>query len=166
MQRNLKQNFLTSFFLYPIRSQDNGELIDCRIDELLDLIEQGYPLDQALDQMKITHVSSREKFINPSKCQLDCRNQKLIEGYIQDPRGLLPDKESNFIGAKLVNNQPQPLMFNQRAEIKMEPIYNEERPTIVGIPVIKQDPNAESENRYIGDGQYCPVINGRQYLCD
>lgn len=154
--------YLERIFEYPIRCYDCGELMDCRVLEMVSLIKQnGYGMAEALNDMGITNECTRGRFTTPACIDLMFKNNNLIEGK-EEYTPIMNPSRNTTVGSQsvLTLKEQQNINNNNKTVIK-----NSELPPIVGIPVIDQKDNVREETRYIGGGLYSRVLGGRKYLC-
>lgn len=152
---------------YPIKCGDCNDLVDCYVDDFLELVAKGLTKAEALDNMGIFRPCTRIRFFNPSKIPLMMENRKVIEGLLEVNPMLEPDKEvteSEGVNLGIVIKAPrllEPDMFIEDLESEYE------YPTIIGIPTVNRQDFPDSKYmRYCGAGKYSQILSGCKYLAN
>lgn len=140
-------SFISNYIEHPVLCMQCGELVACRVQEMLDHLEKGNSFPATMDLMGITFDCTREAFFNPHVEEIDCRNEELIEGNISYKQGLKPDLKFRYHESY----QPKEL------------IVSDKKPTVVGMPEIVQSAERPWVESYIGSGRYAFHTNGAVY---
>lgn len=157
-----------SYKEYPIRCHSCNELVDERLDEFFEHQDRGLTEEEALNEMNVFAICTREAFINPPHIQYDMENKKALEGRIKVTPELRPSKEDTESKSIRYGSA----MNTSRSSVQPREVefidFNPERlrPTIVGRSVINRDLTKPEITKYVGAGRYSVVVNGRQHICN
>ena len=147
--------------VYPIRCNTCGRLIDCYAGQYEALLEQGYTIEEALDQLGYKEPMCRIPFMTPTIVKHNLQNQNVVDGTLDVTKAVaMLEEEIKALPKEKKKLKGEGIQI-QKNNVNETFVY----PTEVGIPTINKT-SAEHMIINVGSKKTCVVLSGTTYLAE